>query len=216
MTPSQRAQAPPVPNHHRHHRGSQGVTGLLAALSMTVGRSRHARLAAELTATAATDEVVDVGCGPGAAARHAAGLGARVIGVDPAAVMLRVARGLTPRRRRITYVEGRAEALPLPDASATVIWSVSTVHHWADVDAGLREARRVLRPGGRFLALERRARAGARGLASHGWTEAQAEAFAAGCRTAGFDDVRTGSHTDGRRSTLSVQATNGSSEVIAE
>ena len=62
---------------------------------MTIGRDGDARLAAELTELTAGDRLVDVGCGPGAAARFAAGRGARVTGVDPAPVMLDVARRLT-------------------------------------------------------------------------------------------------------------------------
>jgi SAM-dependent methyltransferase len=64
------------------------------------------------------------------------------------------------------------------------------VHHWHDLEAGLAEVRRVLAPGGRFVALERRTEVGADGLASHGWTDAQAAAFAEACRAAGFVDVR--------------------------
>ncbi|HET6952589.1 MAG TPA: class I SAM-dependent methyltransferase [Acidimicrobiales bacterium] len=195
-----------VPNHHRDHPGFAGVIGLLAALSMTVGRGGDARLAAALTAVGPDDTVVDVGCGPGVAARHAARAGASVIGVDPAPVMLRFARLLSPGLRRIRYVEGTAEALPLDDGAATVLWSIATVHHWADVDAGLSAARRVLRPAGRLLAIERRTQPGARGLASHGWTSQQAEAFAERCRSHGFDDVRIDEHPGGRRPALTVLA----------
>ncbi len=151
--------------------------------------------------------MVDLGCGPGAAARYAASLGASVTGVDPAAVMLRTARLLTAHRREVRYIEGVAEALPLPEASATVVWSLATVHHWTDLDAGLREVHRVLRDGGRFVAIERHTQAGARGLASHGWTEAQAATFAELCRNLGFVNITTSKHTEGRRSTVSVLAT---------
>ena len=64
------------------------------------------------------------------------------------------------------------------------------MHHWRDLEAGLAEVTRVLAPGGRFVALERLTDEGADGLASHGWTQAQAEAFADACRAAGFVDVR--------------------------
>ena len=162
-----------APNHHHDHPAFAGLTGVLAAATMTVGRDGDARLAAELARLAPGDLVVDIGCGPGVAARHAARQHAAVIGVDPAPVMLRVARALT-RRADVRYMEGTAESLPLPDDSATVVWSIATVHHWRDIDAGLREVRRILRPGGRFVVLERLVRAGATGLASHGWTVEQA------------------------------------------
>ncbi len=99
-----------------------------------------------------------------------------------------------------------AEALGLPDGSATVAWSISTVHHWSDVDAGLVGVHRVLEPGGRFVAIERLSPAGARGHASHGWTEAQAGAFAEVCVAHGFVDTRVATHHVGRRPVLSVSA----------
>jgi ubiquinone/menaquinone biosynthesis C-methylase UbiE len=154
-----------------------------------MGRLR-ARLAVNAAPVSETDHVVDIGCGPGNAARAAARRGARVTGIDPASVMLRVARAFSPKRTAITWTEAAAESLPLPDRSATVVWSLATVHHWKDVGKGLAEAHRVLTPGGRLLAIERQVRPGATGLASHGWTQQQAESFAAMCRTAGFDTVR--------------------------
>ena len=196
-----------APNHHADHAGFSGLVGLVAALSMVVGRDGDARLAARLSTVRSGDVVVDIGCGPGVAARHAARLGASVTAVDPAPVMLRVARLLTRRSASVRYVEGTAEALPAAQGSVSVAWSIATVHHWADLDAGLREARRVLRRGGRLVAIERRTLSGARGHASHGWTEAQAEAFAERCREHGFLDVRIERSTYGRRSTVSVVAT---------
>jgi ubiquinone/menaquinone biosynthesis C-methylase UbiE len=86
--------------------------------------------------------------------------------------MLRLARILTRSSLLACYLQGGAEALSLPDESASVVWSIASVHHWADLDAGLRgEARRVLRPAGRLVAIERRTQPGARGHASHGWTD---------------------------------------------
>src|SRR6266542_222763 len=112
-----------VPNHHAHHAGFSGLAGLVAALSMIVGRDGDARLAARLSGIAPGDVVVDIGCGPGVAARHAARLGASVTGVDPAPVMLRVARVLTRRSEKVRYVKGAAEALPADDGAASVMWS---------------------------------------------------------------------------------------------
>lgn len=193
-------------NHHAGHPGFAGVTGLLAGLTMIVAGGAVARLAADLASVSDADRVVDVGCGPGTAVREAARRGPRVTGVDPAPVMLRLARTLTRDRPAITWVEGAAEDLPLPDGSATVVWSLATVHHWRDVTAGLAEVKRVLAPGGRLLAIERRARPGATGLASHGWTDHQAESFAAQCRAAGFESVRVEKHTPGRRAVFVVKA----------
>jgi ubiquinone/menaquinone biosynthesis C-methylase UbiE len=195
-----------IPNHHAHHPGFSGLGGLVAALSMLGGRSDNTRLAVELCGLRSGDAVVDIGCGPGAAARHAAGLGATVTGVDPSPVMLRVGRAVT-HSGRVRYVEGSAEALPVESGVASVAWSIACVHHWHDVDDGIAEVRRVLRPGGRFVAIERARPADARGLASHGWTKDQAATFADCCVAHGFVDVRTKSHASGRSETLSVLAT---------
>jgi ubiquinone/menaquinone biosynthesis C-methylase UbiE len=197
-----------VPNHHAHHPGFAGPAGLLAAASMVLGGRGNARLAERLTELAASDTVADIGCGPGTAARRAARLGASVVGVDPAPVMLRLARLLTRRSAHaVRYAQGSAEALPLPDSSVSVAWSIASVHHWAEVDAGLREARRVLKPGGRLVAIERLTRPGATGLASHGWIAGQASVFADRCLAHGFTDARVDRHSGGRRTRVSVRAT---------
>jgi ubiquinone/menaquinone biosynthesis C-methylase UbiE len=193
-------------NHHADFPGFAGLTGALAGLTMIMGRGGVARLAADLASVSRGDHLVDVGCGPGTAAREAARRGARVTGVDPASVMLRLARALTRDRAAIDWVEGSAERLPQPDASATVVWSLAAVHHWKDVTAGLAEARRVLVPGGRLLAIERQVHPGATGLASHGWTDRQAASFMALSREVGFADVCIERHTPGRRAVLVVRA----------
>jgi ubiquinone/menaquinone biosynthesis C-methylase UbiE len=193
-------------NHHADHPGFAGPMGLFAGLTMLVTGRGRARFVADLASLSSSDQVVDIGCGPGDSVRAAARRGACVIGVDPAPVMLGVARLVTRDRPSIMWLQGSAENLPLPEHSATVVWSVATVHHWADVAAGVVEVHRVLSPGGRFFAIERRVRPGATGLASHGWTDQQAASFAACCRRAGLDDVRIEGLNRGRRAVQVVKA----------
>ncbi len=79
-----------------------------------------------------------------------------------------------------------------------MVWSLATVHHWADVGAGLAEVERVLAPGGRFVVLERRiADPHAGGVAGHGWTTDQRDAFAGLCASRGFTGVESGTHDAG-------------------
>lgn len=196
---------PTVVNHHAGQPGFGGLVGVLFAVVFLLTGRGNARLAADVAAVSADDRVVDVGCGPGTAARLAARRGARVTGVDPSDAMLRVARAVTRRRNSVTWVRGGAEALPVPDASATVVWALATVHHWPDVGAALTEIRRVLSPGGRLLVVERQVQPGATGFASHGWTAQQAETFAALCRSAGLTDVGVTGRGRGRRAVWTVR-----------
>ena len=188
----------PTPNHHADHPGFAGVTGLLAGLGMLVRGRGYARLAVDLASVSDADRIVDIGCGPGNAVRAAARRSASVVGVDPAPLMLRLASAVTGGHADISWSQGSAEELPLTTGWATVAWSLKTVHHWNDVPVGLAELRRVLASSGRLLVMEREVRPGARGLASHGWTEPQAESFAAHCEAAGFEGVRIDQHPVGR------------------
>jgi ubiquinone/menaquinone biosynthesis C-methylase UbiE len=195
----------PPPNHHANHPAFTGLRGYLGGLTMITGRDSTAEIALALADVQPDERVVDIGCGPGAAVRLAARRGAHVIGVDPSRPMLRLAR-LFSRRGDIRWLEGTAEALPVSDASADVVWSIATIHHWHDLERGLAEVRRVLVPGGRFIGIEGKTASGARGHASHGWTDAQAEAFADLCGSLGLIDARVEPVTAGRHELLAVVA----------
>src|SRR5438128_756211 len=96
-----------APNHHaRHHHSFAGVSSLVAGLTMIAGRGGVAKLAADLTDVGPDDHVVDVGCGPGSAARFGARRAASAIGVDPASVMVTLARRLILPGRSIRWMNG--------------------------------------------------------------------------------------------------------------
>ncbi len=78
---------------------------------------------------------------------------ARIIVVDYNAEMIAAGRqrGGAPE---ITWTVSDAQALPLPDACADAYSIAFGIRNVTDISAALREARRVLKPGGRFLCLE--------------------------------------------------------------
>ncbi|MCA3709007.1 MAG: class I SAM-dependent methyltransferase [Phenylobacterium sp.] len=78
---------------------------------------------------------------------------AQILVIDYNAEMIAAgrARGLEPE---IAWAVGDAQKLPLPDACADAYVISFGIRNVTDIPAALREARRVLRPGGRFLCLE--------------------------------------------------------------
>jgi ubiquinone/menaquinone biosynthesis C-methylase UbiE len=99
------------------------------------------------------DHVLEVGYGPGELIRllsHRTDA-SRISGVDPSPAM----RDLAARRNRSAVRSGRvrllvgsAEQLDLPDAGVDRVVAVNNVAIWPDLDAGVRELGRVVRPGG--------------------------------------------------------------------
>jgi len=101
------------------------------------------------------ESVLDVACGTGAVTRLAAarvGAEGAVAGLDPNAAMLAVARETVSSGPSIAWHEAPAEAIPLPDGSFDVVLCGMGLQFFSDRQAGLGEIRRVLRPGGRFVA----------------------------------------------------------------
>lgn len=97
--------------------------------------------------------VLDVGIGTGLTAREAVaitGEAALVTGVDPSAGMMAAAH----LPAAVTLIEGRAEAIPLPDAGFDFLSMGYALRHIGDFSAACREFHRVLKPGGRICLLE--------------------------------------------------------------
>lgn len=98
--------------------------------------------------------VVEIGPGSGVNLSYLAP-DVRWIGVEPNPFMHRYLRMKARRHGPSTcLVIGSAEALPLADRSADAVIGTLVLCSVADVAATLREVRRVLRPGGRFVFLE--------------------------------------------------------------
>jgi len=118
---------------------------------MTAGLDRRWRRLAVHEVVWPGDRVLDACCGTGDLAVEAERRGGRVVGVDFSERMLERAR---PKSGTIEWVQGDALSLPFADGefdAATVGFGVRNLE---DLERGLRELGRVLRPGGRIAVLE--------------------------------------------------------------
>jgi SAM-dependent methyltransferase len=107
------------------------------------------RLAFEAVAEVSPARVLEVGPGRGElAGRIRDELGADVHAVDQSPRMVELTRA-----RGVDAVVGDVQALPFPDAAFDCVVAAWMLYHVADLDRGLAEIARVLRPGGRLVAV---------------------------------------------------------------
>jgi ubiquinone/menaquinone biosynthesis C-methylase UbiE len=95
--------------------------------------------------------VVDLGCGTGLSTRYWAAHARETVGIDPTTAMLDEAKRIGGDS--IRYLKGFSHAMGLPDHEADVV-SCSQSLHWMDPLPTFREAARILRPGGVFVAFD--------------------------------------------------------------
>ena len=74
----------------------------------------------------------------------------RLVGVDTSPGMIAKANSANGN---VEFLQADAQSLPFPDASFDVVTARHMLYHVADIPLALREAHRVLRPAGRFLAV---------------------------------------------------------------
>jgi ubiquinone/menaquinone biosynthesis C-methylase UbiE len=93
--------------------------------------------------------VLEVGCGSGRWLRLLAAEGCEVAGLDRSEVMLRQAAAEVDCDLRL----GSADALPWARTSFDLVLYINAFHHFEAPEAALRDALRVLRPGGKLLSV---------------------------------------------------------------
>ncbi|MGH3110563.1 MAG: class I SAM-dependent methyltransferase [Gaiellaceae bacterium] len=118
---------------------------------MTAGLDRRWRRLAVREVVWPGDRVLDSCCGTGDLAVEAERRGGRVVGLDFSGRMLERARR---KSGTIEWVQGDALALPFGDGEFDAVTCGFGVRNLADLEGGLREAARVLRPGGKIAVLE--------------------------------------------------------------
>jgi demethylmenaquinone methyltransferase/2-methoxy-6-polyprenyl-1,4-benzoquinol methylase len=118
---------------------------------MTAGLDRRWRRLTVAEAVRPGDRVLDACCGTGDLAIASLRVAREVVGVDFSPAMLERARRKAPA---VEWVQGDVLALPFDDASFDAATVGFGVRNLDDLDGGLAELRRVLRPGGRLAILE--------------------------------------------------------------
>jgi SAM-dependent methyltransferase len=127
--------------------GAQAGAYLTSAVH---GQGPDLEALATLVAGKSDVRVLDLGCGGGhvsfAVAKHVREVVAYDLSTEMLAVVAKAARdrGLG----NLSTQQGVAEKLPFADASFDYVFSRWSAHHWRDLDLGVREAARVLKPGG--------------------------------------------------------------------
>jgi SAM-dependent methyltransferase len=140
----------------RYDRDAEDYERYWAPVLDRVARALLDRVEVFVASAGGAPRVVDVGTGSGVLALEALARWpkARVMGVDPSAGMLEMAARRLERLHEaaegIVWLLAPADALPLPDGAVDLVISSFALQLVPDRSAALREAFRVLRPGGRL------------------------------------------------------------------
>jgi|SRR3990172_12245317 len=158
------------------------------------------RKAMDIAAPADGEKVLDVGCGTGrltfAALDRAQG--AVIHGIDASPEMIGVARGKARRRKaEVDFQTAAIEKLPFGDAGFDLVLSGFMLHHLPEdvKKSGIAEVARVLKPGGRFVAVDFSGEGGGfighvATLLGHGHSHEGIDTLLAMLREAGFTEVQ--------------------------
>jgi len=118
--------------------------------SATHSQGEDLKQLAALLASRTGARVLDLGCGGGHAAFAAAPHVREVVAYDLSAEMVGAVAAEAKRRGLANIVtrQGAVETLPFPDGAFDVVMTRFSMHHWTDLAAALKEARRVVKRDG--------------------------------------------------------------------
>jgi len=103
----------------------------------------------------AEGRVLEIGVGSGLNLPFYSDRASHIVGLDPSFELLAMARDVAKRSAvPVSFLNGSAEAIPLPDKSIDTVVTTWTLCSIPEVERALAEVRRILRPGGAFLFVE--------------------------------------------------------------
>jgi ubiquinone/menaquinone biosynthesis C-methylase UbiE len=130
------------------------LIGVIVGHLMAIELKALHRAVVDILSLQSSENVLEVGFGPGTAIRRASKQSSFVAGIDVSNEMLQQAN----RRNRSAIRSGRVElvrasvaAIPFSNDRFNAVFEVNTFHLWEEPVAGVREIRRVLQTGGRLL-----------------------------------------------------------------
>lgn len=196
----------------RQFRQPSGLFGRLVGRFMNRANARFTAGAIEALDPKPQNHVLEIGFGGGVGLRRLLSIVPRgtIAGTELSDVMLTQAErhfASAVEEGRLRLVRATVEQLPFDDATFDGVVTVNTVYFWSDLEQGAGEVLRVLRPGGRFvLGIRPPADMRRLPLTRHGFTLREPEELEEGLRQAGFTEVRSRTHEDGRWGYICVVA----------
>jgi ubiquinone/menaquinone biosynthesis C-methylase UbiE len=140
----------------RQCRRPSGWLGRRIARAMNIGHAALTKWGLGHVEVQSGWRILDIGCGGGQTMRTLAELASagRVSGVDYSPTSVETSRAVNAgliQSGRADVQQASVSKLPFDDASFDLVTAVETHYYWPDLAQDLREVRRVLKPGGRFL-----------------------------------------------------------------
>jgi ubiquinone/menaquinone biosynthesis C-methylase UbiE len=187
-----------------------GVLGRLVGGIMARKNVAMNRFAVEALDAQPTDEVLEIGFGPGLTIADLAKCAGRVVGIELSEVMVRQAN----RRNRAAVDAGRVELLqgsvlelPFEDGRFDRALDVNCFHHWPDQPRGLAELRRTLQADGTLLLCLRGRHPTRKFMVAPGYTDEELDRVRDLVTAAGFRDLSSTRRTIGSRVITCLTAT---------
>jgi len=120
------------------------------------GHSQSMQMLIELSGVSASDDVLDVACGPGLVACEFALHAKHVTGIDITQQMIEQAKGRQKEKQltNLSWQVGDILPLPFPNEYFSIVLTRYSFHHFLNPEAVLAEMLRVCKPGGKVMVID--------------------------------------------------------------